>query len=198
MLALVVGLGNPGRRYARTRHNVGWMVVDALRARAGEPAERETAHSLLCHAVLGGREVALAKPLLFMNRSGRAVQALAAKAGVQTDDILVVADDFHLEFGALRARRGGSHGGHNGLRSIIEALGTQEFARLRIGIGEAPAGEDPADYVLEAFGRDEAARLPEIVDDAADCVELALSEGLEKAMNRHNRRPGGAPGTPAG
>lgn len=197
MLSLVVGLGNPGRRYARTRHNVGVMVVDALRSRAGDPEEREAAHSLLCHATIGGREVALAKPLLFMNRSGRAVQALAAKAGVGPDGILVVADDFHLEFGVLRTRRGGSHGGHNGLRSIIEALGTQEFARLRIGIGTTPAGEDPADYVLEGFGRDEAARLPEVIGDAADCVTLAVSEGLEKAMNRHNRRPA-LPGTPAG
>jgi PTH1 family peptidyl-tRNA hydrolase len=108
----------------------------------------------------------------------------------------VIADDFHLEFGAMRVRRGGSHGGHNGLRSIIEALGTQEFARLRIGIGAAPAGEDPADYVLEKFEREEAARLPEIVGDAAACVTRAVTEGLEVAMNRHNRKPA-LPGTPA-
>lgn len=197
MLSLVVGLGNPGRRYERTRHNVGFMVVDALRGRAGDPEERETAHSLVSRVVLGEREVTLAKPLLFMNRSGRSVAALLEKAGAGADEMLVVADDFHLAFGALRARRGGSHGGHNGLRSIIEVLGTQEFARLRIGIGAAPPGEDPADYVLEKFGRDDAARLPEVVDDAADCVTRALVEGLEKAMNRHNRTPGGAPGTPA-
>ncbi|HKQ98797.1 MAG TPA: aminoacyl-tRNA hydrolase [Candidatus Polarisedimenticolia bacterium] len=192
MLSLVVGLGNPGRRYERTRHNVGFMVVDAVRARVGEPEEREAAHSLLCRATIGDREVALAKPLLFMNRSGRAVQALLAKTGTEVGEILVVADDFHLEFGVLRVRREGSHGGHNGLRSIIESLGTQEFARLRIGIGAAPAGEDPADFVLEKFGRDEATRLPDVVQEAADCVWRAVGEGMEKAMNRHNRRSGGA------
>ena len=197
MLSLVVGLGNPGRRYERTRHNVGYMVVDALRERAGGPGERETAHSLLCRATIGDREVALAKPLLFMNRSGRAVQALLAKLGEEVGGLLVVADDFHLDFGVLRVRRGGSHGGHNGLRSIIEVLGTPDFARLRIGIGAAPAGEDPADYVLEKFGRDEAARLPDVVSDATDCVTRALNEGLEKAMNRHNRKPGPVPGEPA-
>jgi len=197
VLTLVVGLGNPGRRYERTRHNVGFMVVDALRARAGDPAEREAAHSLVSRAAFGDREVALAKPLLFMNRSGRAVQALLAKQGGEVGGLLVVADDFHLDFGVLRVRRGGSHGGHNGLRSIIEALGTQEFARLRIGIGAAPAGEDPADYVLEGFGRDEVARIPDVVGDAADCVTRALTEGLEKAMNRHNRKPGGASDDPA-
>lgn len=187
MLSLVVGLGNPGRRYRETRHNIGFMVVETLRERAGGPDERETGHSALWSMEVDGREIVLARPLEFMNLSGAAVRALAGKRGAEPSEILVVCDDFHLEFGALRLRRSGSHGGHNGMRSIIAALGTQDFPRLRIGIGAAPAGEDPADFVLERFAPDERARLGDVVTQAADCVEMVLKSGLEAGMNRYNR-----------
>ena len=187
MLSLVVGLGNPGRRYRETRHNVGFMVVETLRERAGEPDEREAGHSIVWRTEVEGREIVLARPQVFMNLSGAAVRALAGKHGALPEEVLVVCDDFHLEFGALRLRRSGSHGGHNGMRSIIAALGTPEFPRLRIGIGAAPAGQDPAEYVLERFAPDERARLGDVVAQAADCVETVLKAGLEAGMNRYNR-----------
>ena len=187
MLSLVVGLGNPGRRYSQTRHNVGFMVVETLRGRSGDPDERESGHSAVWRTEVEGREIVLARPLVFMNRSGAAVRALAEKHGTAPDEVLVVCDDFHLDFGALRLRRGGSHGGHNGMRSIIDALGTQEFPRLRIGIGAAPSGQDPAEFVLERFTPDERAQLGDVVTQAADCVEAVLKAGLEAGMNRYNR-----------
>jgi PTH1 family peptidyl-tRNA hydrolase len=187
VLSLVVGLGNPGRRYRETRHNVGFMVVEMLRERAGGPDERETGHSAVWRTEVEGREIVLARPLVFMNLSGAAVRALAEKHGAEPEEVLIICDDFHLDFGALRLRRGGSHGGHNGMRSIIAALGTQEFPRLRIGIGAAPAGQDPADYVLERFSADERVRLGDVVAQAADCVETVLKAGLEAGMNRYNR-----------
>lgn len=187
VVSLVVGLGNPGRRYRETRHNIGFMVVETLRERAGGPDEREAGHSAVWSTEAEGREIVLARPLVFMNLSGAAVLALAEKHGASPEEVLVVCDDFHLDFGALRLRRGGSHGGHNGMRSIIAALGTQEFPRLRIGIGAAPAGEDPADFVLERFAPDERARLGDVVAQAADCVETVLKAGLEAGMNRCNR-----------
>ena len=187
MLSLVVGLGNPGRRYRETRHNVGFMVVETLRERAGGPDEREAGHSALWRTEVEGRGIVLARPLVFMNLSGAAVRALAEKQGAAPEEVLVVCDDFHLDFGALRLRRGGSHGGHNGMRSIIAALGTQEFPRLRIGIGAAPAGQDPAEFVLERFAPDERVRLGDVVTQAADCVETVLKAGLEAGMNRYNR-----------
>ena len=187
MVSLVVGLGNPGRRYSGTRHNLGFMVVEMLRERAGEPGENDACHSALWRTEVDGREIVMARPLVFMNRSGGPVRALAERHGASPEEILVVADDFHLDFGALRLRRGGSHGGHNGLRSIITALATQEFPRLRIGVGEPPEGEDPADFVLERFTRDERERLDDLVARAADCVETVLQSGIEAGMNRYNR-----------
>jgi peptidyl-tRNA hydrolase, PTH1 family len=187
VVSLVVGLGNPGRRYSGTRHNVGFMVVEMLRERAGEPGESEACHSALWRTAVEGREIVVARPLVFMNRSGGPVRALAEKHGASPEEILVVADDFHLDFGALRLRRSGSHGGHNGLRSIITSLATQDFPRLRIGVGAPPEGEDPADFVLERFTRDERDRLDEIVARAADCVGTVLQAGLEAGMNRYNR-----------
>jgi peptidyl-tRNA hydrolase, PTH1 family len=139
----------------------------------------------------------MARPLLFMNRSGRAVRALLERQDASPEQMLVVCDDFHIAFGAVRLRKSGSHGGHNGLRSIIESIGTPGFPRLRVGIGPSPADEDPADFVLERFGTGERARLGDLVGQAADCVEAVLREGLDAAMNRHNRRPdreSGAPG----
>ena len=190
MLSIVVGLGNPGRRYRWTRHNIGFLVLEELRSRLGDPRELERPQYRLWRSEVEGRDVVMAEPQLYMNRSGIAVRALLEAEGAGTGDLLAVCDDFHLEFGVLRLRRQGSHGGHNGLRSMIEILGTGEFARMRVGIGPAPAGADQAGYVLEKFEEDQRRSLPEVVGEAADCVVMALRSGIEPAMNRFNRRAG--------
>jgi peptidyl-tRNA hydrolase, PTH1 family len=190
VIRLLVGLGNPGRRYRSTRHNVGFLVIDEIARRHGGPEERETAHSAVARIDEGGTEVVLARPMLLMNRSGIAVRALLEREGAEPHEMVVICDDFHLPFGSLRLRKQGSHGGHNGLRSIIDALGTPQFPRLRIGIGEAPSGEDQADYVLSGFPASERAALPEVVGAAADCAKMCVGEGgLLQAMNVFNRKP---------
>jgi PTH1 family peptidyl-tRNA hydrolase len=190
VLSIVVGLGNPGRRYRWTRHNIGFLVLEELRSRFGNPRELERPHYRLWRAEVGGRDVVMAEPQLYMNRSGIAVRALLEAEGGRAGDLLAVCDDFHLEFGALRLRRQGSHGGHNGLRSMIEMLGTSEFARMRVGIGPAPEGVDQAEFVLEKFEEAQRRALPDVVGEAADCVAMALGSGIEPAMNRFNRRAG--------
>jgi PTH1 family peptidyl-tRNA hydrolase len=190
VVTIVVGLGNPGRRYRWTRHNVGFLVLEELRSRFGSPRELERPQYLLWKTEFEGRVVMLAEPQSYMNRSGVAVRALLQAEGGRVGDLLAVCDDFHLDFGVLRLRRQGSHGGHNGLRSMIEMLGTNEFARLRVGIGPAPAGTDQAEFVLEKFEESQKRSLPDIVGEAADCVEMALRSGIEPAMNRFNRRAG--------
>jgi PTH1 family peptidyl-tRNA hydrolase len=182
---LVVGLGNPGGQYAGTRHNIGWMVLDRLADRAGwsgRGRDRDAATSVRGrHA---GLDLVLAKPLTYMNDSGLAVRKLLARERAPLADLLVVADDFALPFGRLRFREGGGAGGHNGLRSIIEELGTEKFSRLRIGIGEP--SRDAVDHVLSRFGPEEQLRLDELLDASADAVEAWAREGTNKAANRFN------------
>ncbi len=184
-MKLVVGLGNPGSQYARTRHNIGWMVLDRLADRAGwggRGRDRDAASSVRGrHA---GLDLVLAKPLTYMNDSGLAVRKLLARERAPLPDLLVVADDFALPFGRLRFREGGGAGGHNGLRSIIEELGTEKFGRLRVGIGEP--SRDAVDHVLSRFGPEEQLRLDELLDAAADAVEAWAREGTNKAANRFN------------
>ena len=186
-MRLVVGLGNPGERYRRTRHNAGFMVVDALARRAGTPRGSERGEAWVIPARVGGEDVLLVKPLTFMNRSGAAVDALLAAQGGAPQDVLVVLDDVALELGTLRVRERGSHGSHNGLRSVIEALGTDEFPRVRVGVakGELPA-EGLADFVLSEFPQEDVLVVQEMVGLAADAVELLLREGAPAAMNRFN------------
>jgi PTH1 family peptidyl-tRNA hydrolase len=182
---LVVGLGNPGGQYAGTRHNIGWMVLDRLADRAGwsgRGRDRDAATSVRGrHA---GLDLVLAKPLTYMNDSGLAVRKLLALERAPLADLLVVADDFALPFGRLRFREGGGAGGHNGLRSIIEELGTEKFSRLRIGIGEP--SRNAVDHVLSRFGPEEQLRLDELLDASADAVEAWAREGTNKAANRFN------------
>ncbi|MDQ2964793.1 MAG: aminoacyl-tRNA hydrolase [Chloroflexota bacterium] len=181
----VVGLGNPGSRYARTRHNVGWMVVDRLADRAGwEGKGRERDASRVVQGRLKGLDLTLVKPLTFMNESGLAVRKVLAREHAPLSDLLVIADDFALPFGKLRFREGGGPGGHNGLGSIIEELGTEKFSRLRIGIGEPD--RNAVDHVLSTFAPDERQRLDELLDVAAEAVELWAREGTNKAANRYN------------
>jgi PTH1 family peptidyl-tRNA hydrolase len=185
-MRLVVGLGNPGDRYRRTRHNVGFLVVDALAARAGLRRGHEEADAWVAEVELAGQPVLLVKPLVFMNRSGLAAERLLAAHGANPLDLVVVLDDLALELGALRVRERGSHGGHNGLRSLIDVLGGEEFPRVRVGIrkGELPA--DLADYVLSDFPEDDVLVVHEAVGFAADAVSCLLAEGTAAAMNRFN------------
>ncbi len=184
-MKLVVGLGNPGDRYAKTRHNIGWMVVDRLADVAGWAGRGRTRDA---SAIVTGRfrslDLTLAKPLTYMNDSGIAVRKLLAREHVALPDLLVVADDFALPFGKLRFREGGGAGGHNGLRSIIAELGSEKFSRLRVGIGEPDRGA--TDHVLSTFAPDERQRLDELLDAAADAVETWAREGTSKAANRFN------------
>jgi PTH1 family peptidyl-tRNA hydrolase len=191
---MVVGLGNPGDRYRRTRHNVGFMVLDELASRAGAGKGRQEADCWVAPARIAGEEVLLVKPLTFMNRSGLAVERLLAGKGATPQDLVVVLDEVALELGVLRIRERGSHGGHNGLRSLVDVLGTDDFARLRIGIRKGDPPEDLADYVLSEFPRDDVLVVQEIVGRASDAVECLLSEGAPAAMNRFNggRRDGAA------
>ena len=188
MIRLLVGLGNAGRRYRTTRHNVGFLVIEEIARRHGGPEEREVAHCAVTQVDEGGTEVVLARPMLLMNRSGIAVRALLDRERAEPQEMLVICDDFHLPFGALRLRARGSHGGHNGLRSIIDALGTQEFPRLRVGIGAAEPGEDLSDYVLSSFPAAQRTAIPEIVGAAADGAQMCVREGLPRAMNLFNRK----------
>lgn len=183
--ALVVGLGNPGSEYERTRHNVGFMVADVLAERVGG---RFTVHKKsgadLLEARLDGRKVLLAKPRTYMNLSGRPVAALAKFFSVPASEVIVVHDELDLPFGAIRLKRGGGEGGHNGLRSISQALTTKDYLRVRFGIGRPPGRQDPADYVLKPFSAPERKEVPVIVEQTADAVELLVRVGLEAAQNQ--------------
>jgi PTH1 family peptidyl-tRNA hydrolase len=188
---VVVGLGNPGERYRRTRHNLGFMVVDALLSRANAVRGQEAGDIWVAETQVGGQDALLVKPLTFMNRSGTAVQLVLAGAGAAPQDLVVVVDDVALRLGGLRVRESGSHGGHNGLRSLIDTLGTDDFPRVRIGIRRAEVVEDLAEYVLSDFPPEEVLIVQEMVGTAADAVECVVREGVGAAMNRFNARPGG-------
>lgn len=185
-MRLVVGLGNPGERYRRTRHNVGFMVVDALAARWGAGRGEIEAEAWTAAAERNGEALLLVKPLTFMNRSGVAVEGALAAAGSPPDAMVVVFDDAALPLGQIRVRPRGSHGGHNGLRSVLEVLGTDEFARVRVGIRKGEPPQDLADYVLSEFPQEDVLVVQEMVGAAADAVECLLEEGIEAAMNRFN------------
>ncbi len=182
---LVVGLGNPGPQYAKTRHNVGFMVADVLAARIGVPfkvhkksgAEVATGH-------LGGRSVVLAKPRCYMNESGRQIGPLAKFYSIGPGDVIVIHDELDIDFGKVRLKLGGGEGGHNGLRSVAHALGSKDFQRVRIGIGRPPGRKDPAAFVLEPFSSTERTEVPTLCELAADATELLAEVGLEPAQNQ--------------
>ncbi len=187
--ALIVGLGNPGKEYAAHRHNVGFRVVDALARAHGLRFSRcKAARAYLAEGQIGGRPVLLAKPQTFMNLSGRAVGRLSQAHDIPPERILVVYDDLDLPLGRLRLRPEGRSGGHKGVQSIIEVLGTQAFPRLRVGIDRPPAGVDPVEYVLQPFAEDQKPILAEATGLAVAAIECWLAEGIEAAMDRFNRR----------
>src|SRR6476620_10203253 len=184
-LKVVVGLGNPGSQYAGTRHNIGWLVMDRIAERAGWTGKgRQRDASNVAMGRYRGLDLTLVKPLTYMNDSGLAVRKVLARQHAPLVDLLVVTDDFSLPFGKLRFREGGGPGGHNGLRSIIDELGTEKFSRLRVGIGAAERGFK--DHVLNGFEPDERQRLDELLDAGADAVEEWARHGTSKAANRFN------------
>jgi PTH1 family peptidyl-tRNA hydrolase len=187
-MKLIVGLGNPGRRYSGTRHNIGFDVVDALAARHGAGWEMAPRGIEALVARWRASDVTLAKPLTFMNLSGGAAVGLSQFYKVAPEDLLVVVDDVNIELGRLRTRMRGSAGGHNGLKSVIAALGSEEFARLRIGVGRGDDRRDLADHVLARFDAEERPAVAETVVRSADAVELFVSEGIGPVMNRYNRK----------
>ena len=190
--AIVVGLGNPGPTYARTRHNVGFFVADLLAARMGErfgPHKRSNAD--VCEGRMGGRRAALVKPRSFMNESGGPVTAAVRFFSAQLDDLMVIHDDLDLEFGTVKVKRGGGEGGHNGLRSITKSLGSKDYLRVRVGIGRPPGRMDPAAYVLKPFAAAERSGVELVCEDAADAVELLLTRSLADVQQIvHSRATG--------
>ncbi|MBJ8344023.1 aminoacyl-tRNA hydrolase [Antrihabitans sp. YC2-6] len=183
--ALVVGLGNPGTQYEKTRHNVGFMVADVLADRVGAKfGLHKKSGADVVEARLGDRKIVIAKPRSFMNVSGQPVAALARFFSVPVEDIVVCHDELDIDFRVVRLKRGGGEGGHNGLRSISSAVGTKEYLRTRIGIGRPPGRMDPASYVLKPFSAAERKDLGVVCEEAADAVELLLQVGLEAAQNK--------------
>ncbi len=190
-MRLIVGLGNPGIEYAWTPHNLGFLVVDALAEDAGIRVTRPEAKSLVGLGSIAGQEVVLAKPQTMMNLSGLAVRELLNRAECQPSDVIVLCDDIALPWGMLRIRERGTAGGHNGLKSVIGAIGTMEFVRVRLGVKPEEMRGDLKEYVLRQIRRDEEDVVAEEIEQGAEAVKAILAEGTQSAMNRFNRRVSG-------
>ncbi|RLY92441.1 aminoacyl-tRNA hydrolase [Kocuria tytonicola] len=189
---LVVGLGNPGDRYAGTRHNIGAMVVAELAARAGVTLSAHRARAVVAETRMrpGAPRLVLAQPLSWMNVSGGPVRALSTYYSLGLEDLVVVHDDIDFPFGAVKLKRGGGEGGHNGLRDISKAMKGKDYVRVRVGVGRPPGRMDAADYVLKRFSGAEAKELPLLVSDAADAVEMLAEQGLTATQQHvHARNP---------
>ena len=186
-MRLIVGLGNPGEKYRRTRHNVGFMVVDALADRWRVNDEwRERFEALQIKTTVGAEPVIIAKPLTFMNLSGQAVSAIAGFFKIEPADVFAIVDEAALPLGRLRARREGGAGGHNGLKSLIQHLGTQAFPRMRVGVGRGADGRDLSDHVLGRFETAERDTVSAAVLRAAEATEMFIADGIERVMNAFN------------
>jgi PTH1 family peptidyl-tRNA hydrolase len=186
-LKLIVGLGNPGKRYERSRHNVGFFVIDRLADQHDVAVTTRLCGALVGGWCFGGEQIIVAKPQTFMNRSGTAVDGLLREYDGTAEDLMVVYDDLDLAFGRIRIRTGGSAAGHRGVLSILESLTGASFCRIRVGIGRPPAGIDAVDYVLESFSSDEISELNEILDRTAESIVCLLRHGPQRAMELYNR-----------
>jgi PTH1 family peptidyl-tRNA hydrolase len=185
---LIVGLGNPGDEYAQTRHNLGFMLIDKLAAEAAATVKRPECQALVGNALIEDQRVTLAKPQTFMNLSGQAVRCLTSRYEFNDQQsLIVISDDLALPFGSIRLRQRGSAGGHNGLKSIIASLGTNEFMRLRLGIQPEHPLSDNLPFVLGEFTRAEKESLPGILERAAEALRSVLRDGIAKAMSLHNQ-----------
>jgi PTH1 family peptidyl-tRNA hydrolase len=186
---LIVGLGNPGAAYRLTRHNVGYMVVDRLALRHGISLDKQRFKSVFGSGKVDGRHVILAKPMTFMNLSGPSVRDLAASFDLDTENVLVIHDDIDVVFGKLKIKEKGGDGGHNGVRSLIVAWGSDEFVRIRIGIGRPQTDSDVSAYVLGRFDAEQEKQLSEVISTAEHAVKTVLFEGVSEAMNRFHGKP---------
>ncbi len=184
----VVGLGNPGRNYSGTRHNVGFDTVELLANRNNINLNKIKFKSIYGEGIIGGKKVILLKPQTYMNNSGMAVLDVYNYYKMPLENILVIVDDVDIEFGTIRIRKKGSDGGHNGLKSIIYQLGSQDFPRIKIGIGKRKEGQDLADFVLSKFSKDEKPRIEEAVLNAAMAVETIITYGIDEGMNQFNTK----------
>ena len=187
---LIVGLGNPGKKYERHRHNLGFMTVDRLHIEQGLPAWKEKFSGVFSRGAGFGDDLVVLKPMTYMNVSGDSVQPAAAFVKADPQHVVVVHDELDLPFGEVRIKLGGGHAGHNGLRSIIERLGTPDFVRIRVGIGRPPTGftGDIADYVLSSFDAVEAATLPDVLERALGATRVVVEKGPSQAQNLVNTR----------
>jgi len=190
MTKLLVGLGNPGNRYEKTRHNLGFMVLDRLAADLEIAVSKKQGQALLGQGAIGREKVLLAKPQTYMNRSGEAVLEILNYYKDRIDDLIIVHDDLDLEFGRIRFRAEGGTGGHKGLQSIVKMLASNEFTRLKIGIGRPPEFIPVEDYVLSELAPPERTLLPQLLREAADGLKVWSLEGTEKAMNAFNAKKG--------
>jgi PTH1 family peptidyl-tRNA hydrolase len=183
---LLIGLGNPGREYADTRHNFGFMLVDRIAVRLNARGMKVISKAIVMDARYEEHKLILAKPQTYMNLSGQSVQGLAHFYKISNENLMILSDDLDLPFGAIRIRASGGPGGQRGLSSILEKLGTKDVPRMRLGIGRPPGRMDPANYVLQSFPKDELQSLSETLDRAADAALTFVTDGLEKAMNQFN------------
>ena len=183
---LLIGLGNPGREYRDSRHNIGFMLIDRLIVRLNARGMKVQSKAIVTTAAYEARKLILAKPQTYMNLSGQSAQGLLHFYKLPMENMLVAHDDLDIPFGTIRIRPKGGPGGQGGMASTIEKLGTKDFPRLRIGIGRPPGRMDPSDYVLQNFSRDEVKMLSEIVDRGADAALTFVVDGLNKAMNKYN------------
>ena len=186
---VIAGLGNPGAKYVNTRHNIGFMVVDELAGKSGISVTEKKHKALVGKGIVSGEKVLLVKPQTFMNLSGESIREIIDYYKIEEkSELIVISDDISLGVGALRIRKKGSAGGHNGLKNIILHLGHDEFQRIRLSVGEKPSDYDLADYVLGHFQEEDRALIAESVKQAAEAVEVMITEGADKAMNQFNKK----------
>ena len=183
---LLIGLGNPGREYKDTRHNIGFMLIDQLAERIGARGMKVQSKAIITSGLYEERKLILAKPQTYMNLSGQSVQGLLHFYKIPLENLLVAHDDLDLPYGTIRIRPGGGPGGQRGMANTIELLGTKDFPRLRLGIGRPPGRMDPKDYVLQNFSKDELKLMPELLSRAADAALEFVMKGLNAAMNKYN------------
>ena len=190
VMYIIAGLGNPTREYEKTRHNVGFEVIDVLADMLGTTVEEKKFKGCYGRGIIGGEKVLLLKPQTFMNLSGESIRAASDFYKVDPEHIIIIYDDISLDVGQLRIRKKGSAGGHNGIKNIIAHLGTQEFPRIKVGVGDKPKKMDLADYVLSRFSKEDRAAMEDAFKEAAKAVEVMITEGMDTAMNQFNGHKG--------
>ena len=183
---LIAGLGNPGSQYVNTRHNIGFRVIDELAARHGVRIDTGKFKGLIGKGNIGGEKIIFVKPMTFMNLSGECIRSVSDFYKIPPENIVIIFDDISLDVGKLRIRKKGSAGGHNGIKSIIAHLGSENFPRLKFGVGDKPAGMDLADYVLGRFLAEDEQKAAKAIENACDAVECMVVEGFDHAMNKYN------------